>query len=75
LRRSVDAETDFVMSRAQSMNSSANGLTVRFFTVMMPTLVCCAGNFTGNNLSPMRLALPSWRRFGMNTAIARTSWR
>ena len=45
------AAIDFATSRAQSMNSFATGLTVRFFTVMTPTGNGGMGNSTGKILN------------------------
>src|SRR6478672_8173177 len=38
----------FATSRAVLMKSSANGLSVRFFSVRIATLLCTSGSLTGN---------------------------
>ena len=57
LRPLAGSDINFAISRAQSMNSSANGLSVRFLTVIMPTALRCDGNLIGSIFSPTRLAL------------------
>src|SRR4029078_7010757 len=51
------AEIDFATARAESMNSWASGLGVRFLTVMTTTEPSTVGTLTGNILSPTRLAV------------------
>jgi hypothetical protein len=56
--RTVDTSASgFDMLRAQSMKSAASGLTVRFFSVTMPTGRGGMGNSMGRALSPRRLPL------------------
>jgi len=61
----VGSDIDLAVFRAQPINSSANGLRVRFLTVMMATANRSAGNFTGSIFSPIRRALncaTDWRQ-------------
>jgi hypothetical protein len=51
------AEIDFATARAELMNNWASGLGVRFLTVMTLTEPSTVGTWTGNSLSPTRLAL------------------
>jgi hypothetical protein len=64
LRRFVGPDIAVAIFRAQSMNRSARGWGVRSLTVMMPTTVRSGANFTGNALSPTRLALKSATELG-----------
>jgi hypothetical protein len=47
---------DFAISYAHSMNFSASGLKVRFFSVMMDTGHGRAGKSTGKAFKPKRAA-------------------
>src|SRR5438045_7097295 len=44
------------MSRAQSMNSCASGLSIRFLRVMIPICRCVVGSSTGSTFSDTCLA-------------------
>jgi len=54
---SIGAGIDFAVSRAQSINSSASGLSVRSLTVMMPTANRIAGRLIDKIFSPRLPAL------------------
>jgi hypothetical protein len=60
----VGYRIDLATSRAQPMNSSAKGLSVRPLTVMIPAAKRPAGNFSGTIFKPTRLALNRATEFG-----------
>jgi hypothetical protein len=64
--RSIALDIDLATSRAQSIKRLAKGLSVRFFTVVMPAAMRAPDNFTGKIFSPARFALNCAVELGNN---------
>ena len=69
----VASRIERAVSRAQVMNSSTNGLSVRPLTVMIPAAKRVAGNLSGTTFNPTLLVLNCATELGsipINRAVA-----